>query len=94
MVRQWQELHYEGRYSHSYSEALPDFVALARAFGWQARRVVDPAQLDGAVAACLDGEGPYLLDVRVEQAENCFPMIPAGRGHHEILLAKDRWYEA
>jgi acetolactate synthase-1/2/3 large subunit len=94
MVRQWQELHYEGRYSHSYSEALPDFVALARAFGWQARRVEDPAELDAAVAECMDSEGPYLLDVRVEQAENCFPMIPAGRGHHEILLAKDRWYEA
>jgi acetolactate synthase-1/2/3 large subunit len=94
MVRQWQELHYEGRYSHSYSEALPDFVALARAFGWQARRVEDPAGLDAAVAACMASKGPYLLDVRVEQAENCFPMIPAGRGHHEILLAKDRWYEA
>ena len=94
MVRQWQELHYEGRYSHSYSEALPDFVALARAFGWQARRVEDPAGLDAALAACMDSAGPYLLDVRVEQAENCFPMIPAGRGHHEILLAKDRWYEA
>jgi acetolactate synthase-1/2/3 large subunit len=94
MVRQWQELHYEGRYSHSYSEALPDFLALARAFGWQARRVEDPAGLDAAVAACMASDGPYLLDVRVEQAENCFPMIPAGRGHHEILLAKDRWYEA
>jgi acetolactate synthase-1/2/3 large subunit len=94
MVRQWQELHYEGRYSHSYSEALPDFVALARAFGWQAHRVEDPRELDAAVAACVDASGPYLLDVRVEQAENCFPMIPAGRGHHEILLAKDRWYGA
>ena len=94
MVRQWQELHYEGRYSHSYSEALPDFVALARAFGWQAHRVEDPAGLDAAVAACMASDGPYLLDVRVEQAENCFPMIPAVRGHHEILLAKDRWYEA
>jgi acetolactate synthase-1/2/3 large subunit len=91
MVRQWQELHYEERYSHSYSEALPDFVALARAFGWQARRVEDPGELDAAVAACMASDGPYLLDVRVEQAENCFPMIPAGRGHHEILLAKDRW---
>jgi acetolactate synthase-1/2/3 large subunit len=94
MVRQWQELHYEARYSHSYAEALPDFVALARAFGWQARRVEDPGELDAAVAACMASTGPYLLDVRVEQAENCFPMIPAGRGHHEILLAKDRWYEA
>jgi acetolactate synthase-1/2/3 large subunit len=93
MVRQWQELHYEGRYSHSYAEALPDFVALARAFGWDARRVDDPGELEAAVAACMESAGPYLLDVRVEQAENCFPMIPAGRGHHEILLAKDTWYD-
>jgi acetolactate synthase-1/2/3 large subunit len=93
MVRQWQELHYEGRYSHSYAEALPDFVALARAFGWQAARVTRGDALDAALAAALASDGPYLLDVAVEQTENCFPMIPAGRGHHEILLGKDRWYE-
>jgi acetolactate synthase-1/2/3 large subunit len=93
MVRQWQELHYDGRYSHSYPEALPDFVALARAFGWQAARVTRGDALDAALAAALAAEGPYLLDVAVEQTENCFPMIPAGRGHHEIMLGKDRWYE-
>jgi acetolactate synthase-1/2/3 large subunit len=93
MVRQWQELHYGGRYSHSYSEALPDFVALARAFGWQAARVTRGDALDAALAAALAADGPYLLDVAVEQTENCFPMIPAGRGHHEIMLGKDRWYE-
>ena len=92
MVRQWQELHHEGRYSHSYSEAMPDFVALARAFGWGARRVADVAELDAAVAECLASSGPFLLDVVVEQAENCFPMIPAGRGHHEIMLGTDRWF--
>jgi acetolactate synthase-1/2/3 large subunit len=92
MVRQWQELHHGGRYSHSYPEALPDFVALARAFGWQGRRVSHVAELDAALDECLAAPGPYLLDVVVAQAENCFPMIPAGRGHHEIMLAKDRWF--
>lgn len=93
MVRQWQELHHGARYSHSYAEALPDFVALALAFGWQARRVEHAGDLDAALAQCLSSTGPFLLDVVVEQAENCFPMIPAGRGHHEVMLAKERWYE-
>ena len=92
MVRQWQELHHGGRYSHSYSEAMPDFVALARAFGWEAARVEHPDQLQAALDACLASDRPYLLDVVVEQTENCFPMMPAGRGHHEIMLGKDRWY--
>jgi acetolactate synthase-1/2/3 large subunit len=92
MVRQWQELHHGGRYSHSYPEALPDFVALARAFGWHGGRVSHAAELDAALGECLAAPGPYLLDVVVAQAENCFPMIPAGRGHHEIMLAKDRWF--
>jgi acetolactate synthase-1/2/3 large subunit len=92
MVRQWQELHHGGRYSHSYAEAMPDFVALARAFGWSARRVEHPDELDAAMAECMASTGPFLLDVVVEQAENCFPMIPAGRGHQEIMLGKDRWY--
>ncbi|WP_312486757.1 biosynthetic-type acetolactate synthase large subunit [Massilia timonae] len=92
MVRQWQELHHGGRYSHSYTEALPDFVALARAFGWEARRVEQAGELEEAMDACLDSSRPFLLDVRVAQAENCFPMMPPGRGHHEIMLGKDRWY--
>ena len=92
MVRQWQELHHEARYSHGYAEAMPDFVALARAFGWRARRVEHAAELDAALAECLASDAPYFLDVVVAQAENCFPMIPSGRGHHEILLARDRWY--
>ena len=93
MVRQWQELHHGGRYSHSWSEALPDFVALARAFGWRARRVEQAADLDAALHECLSAEGPFLLDVAVEQAENCFPMIPAGRAHNEVMLSKDRVYD-
>jgi acetolactate synthase-1/2/3 large subunit len=92
MVRQWQELHHGARYSHSYTEALPDFVALARAFGWQARRVDHPGDLDAALQECLSSAGPFFLDVAVEATENCFPMIPAGLGHHRIQLAKGRWY--
>ena len=92
MVRQWQELIHGGRFSHSYTEALPDFVALARAFGWSARRVERREDLDGALAECLDSAGPFFLDVVVVAEENCFPMIPAGAGHHEVLLGKDRVY--
>jgi len=93
MVRQWQQLNHGGRYSHSYSDTLPDFVALARAFGWQAARVADPAALDAALGACLASDGPYFLDVAVAAEENCFPMIPAGCGHHEIMLSAQRWYQ-
>lgn len=93
MVRQWQELNHGNRLSHSWNEALPDFVALARAFGWGARRVSDPAELEAALAECLTSEGPFFLDVQVAAQENCFPMMPAGQGHHRVMLAKDRWYE-
>jgi acetolactate synthase-1/2/3 large subunit len=94
MVRQWQELNHGNRLSHSWNEALPDFVALARAFGWGARRVSDPAELEEALAECLAWPGPFFLDVQVAAQENCFPMMPAGQGHHRVMLAKDRWYEA
>ena len=90
MVRQWQELVHHGRYSHSYTEALPDFVALARAFGWSSARVSDPAALEQALATCLNADGPYFLDVTVAAHENCYPMIPAGSGHHQIMLGADR----
>ncbi|MDN6887382.1 biosynthetic-type acetolactate synthase large subunit [Variovorax sp. CAN2819] len=93
MVRQWQELNHGNRLSHSWNEALPDFVALAKAFGWGARRVCDPAELEDALAECLASEGPFFLDVQVEAQENCFPMMPSGHGHHRVMLAKDRWYE-
>jgi len=91
MVRQWQQLHHGARYSHSYTEALPDFVALARAFGWSAQRVEAPSQLDDALDACLSSPGPFLLDVAVLPQENCFPMIPAGCGHQQIMLSETRW---
>jgi acetolactate synthase-1/2/3 large subunit len=93
MVRQWQELNHGNRLSHSWNEALPDFVALARAFGWSARRVSDPAELDAALAECLACEGPFFLDVQVAAQENCFPMMPSGHGHHRVMLSKNRWYE-
>lgn len=93
MVRQWQELIHGGRYSHSYNASLPDFVALARAFGWGAARVDDPAQLDAALAECLAHDGPYFLDVAVTAQENCFPMMPAGHGHHKMMLAEGVWYQ-
>ncbi|CUK11681.1 Acetolactate synthase isozyme 3 large subunit [Achromobacter xylosoxidans] len=93
MVRQWQELIHGGRYSHSYNASLPDFVVLARAFGWGAARVEDPAQLDAALAECLAHDGPYFLDVAVTAQENCFPMMPAGHGHHKMMLAEGVWYQ-
>jgi acetolactate synthase-1/2/3 large subunit len=94
MVRQWQELIHGGRYSHSYNEALPDFVALAKAFGWQALRVERREELDAALQHCLAADGPHFLDVVVAAEENCFPMIPAGAGHHEVWLGKGRAYQS
>ncbi len=93
MVRQWQELNYGGRYSHSYTEALPDFVALAAAFGWDAASVSAPEALDAAIGRCLSSERPFLLDVRVAEQTNCFPMIPAGMSHHQIMLSEGVWCE-
>ncbi|MGV3570923.1 MAG: biosynthetic-type acetolactate synthase large subunit [Ramlibacter sp.] len=92
MVRQWQELNHGNRLSHSWNAALPDFVALAKAFGWGARRVDAPAELADALAECLAYDGPFFLDVRVVQQENCYPMIPSGRGHQEMMLGDGRWY--
>ncbi|HYF21450.1 MAG TPA: biosynthetic-type acetolactate synthase large subunit [Ramlibacter sp.] len=93
MVRQWQQLIHGNRISHSWNAALPDFVQLARAFGWGARSVDDPADLEDALAECLAHQGAFFLDVRVAAQENCYPMIPAGRGHHEVMLADGVWYE-
>jgi acetolactate synthase-1/2/3 large subunit len=93
MVRQWQEFIHDGRYSHSYTEALPDFVQVARGFGWGARRVTAPGELVAAIAECLAYAGPFFLDVVVAKEANCFPMIPSGRGHHEVMLGEDRFFE-
>jgi acetolactate synthase-1/2/3 large subunit len=89
MVRQWQELLHGGRYSESYTAALPDFVKLADAFGAVGRRVEDPAELDDAIRQMLDTDRAFILDVAVDPAENCFPMIPSGAAHNEMLLGPE-----
>ncbi len=86
MVRQWQQLLHGERYSHSWSESLPDFVKLAEAFGCKGRMVKDPAELDDAIKEMLAYDGPFILDVLVEKHENCFPMIPSGEPHNKMLL--------
>ncbi len=86
MVRQWQELLHGQRYSQSWSESLPDFVKLAEAFGCKGIRIDDPADLDEAIREMLAFNGPVIFDCRVEKHENCFPMIPSGKPHNEMLL--------
>jgi acetolactate synthase-1/2/3 large subunit len=86
MVRQWQDLTYSGRHSESYSEALPDFVKLAEAYGWTGLRIEDPADLDDGIAAMLAAPGPVMVDCRVAKLANCFPMIPSGAAHTEMIL--------
>jgi acetolactate synthase-1/2/3 large subunit len=86
MVRQWQELLHGGRYSQSYSEALPDFVKLAQAYHAHGIRCEKPADLDRAIKEMIDFDGPVLFDCVVDPKENCFPMIPSGRAHNEMIL--------
>ncbi len=86
MVRQWQELLHEGRYAHTYSEALPDFVKLAEAMQCVGIRAEKPSELDAAIKEMIKVDKPVLFDCRVEQMANCFPMIPSGEAHNEMLL--------
>ncbi len=86
MVRQWQELLHGGRYSQSYSEALPDFVKLAEAYHAVGIRCEKPGDLDGAIKEMIDVNKPVIFDCVVDQKENCFPMIPSGRAHNEMIL--------
>ena len=86
MVRQWQELLHGERYSHSWSEALPDFVKLAEAFGCKGILCKDPKDLDDAIMEMLDYDGPVIFDCLVEKHENCYPMIPSGEPHNKMLL--------
>ena len=88
MVRQWQELLHGQRYSHSWSEALPDFVKLAEAFGAKGILCSDPNDLDDAILEMLDYDGPVIFDCLVEKHENCFPMIPSGQPHNQMLLGE------
>lgn len=89
MVRQWQELLHDGRYSHSYSESLPDFVKLAEAYGATGIRVSKPSELDAAIKQMIDTPGPVIFDCLVDKFENCYPMIPSGAAHNEMILGDD-----
>ncbi len=86
MVRQWQELLHGGRYSESYSAALPDFVKLADAYGAHGIRVSDPADLDAAIVEMIETPGAVIVDCLVDKLENCLPMIPSGKAHNEMIL--------
>ncbi len=86
MVRQWQELLHGERYSNTWQEALPDFVKLADAFGAKGIRCEDPADLDDAIMEMINHDGPVIFDCLVEKHENCFPMIPSGAPHNEMLM--------
>ncbi len=89
MVRQWQELLHGGRYSESYSAALPDFVKLAESFHATGLRATSVEQLDDVIIRMLDCDGPVIADIAVDQKENCFPMIPSGAAHNEMILGPD-----
>ncbi|MBL4858246.1 MAG: biosynthetic-type acetolactate synthase large subunit, partial [Erythrobacter sp.] len=90
MVRQWQELTYESRYSNSYSDSLPDFVKLAEAYDWKGIRIEDESHLDAGIEAMLAHDGPVMVDCQVAKEANCFPMIPSGAAHTDMLLYGDQ----
>ncbi len=89
MVRQWQELLHGSRYSESYSAALPDFVRLAEAFGATGLRATCLGELDGVIARMLETPGPVIADIAVDQHENCYPMIPSGAAHDQMILGPE-----
>jgi acetolactate synthase-1/2/3 large subunit len=94
MVRQWQELLHGGRYSESYSEALPDFVKLADSFHAEGMRANSVDELDGVIRAMLASPRAVIADIAVDQKENCFPMIPSGAAHNEMILGPEHEREA
>ena len=94
MVRQWQQLLHGNRYSHSWSEALPDFVVLAQAFGAKGIKCTDPSDLDDAIMEMLNHDGPVVFDCGVEKHENCYPMIPSGAAHNQMLMGDDTGEDA
>jgi acetolactate synthase-1/2/3 large subunit len=89
MVRQWQELLHEKNYSESYTEALPDFVKLAEAYGAVGIRATNPKELDEKIKEMVDIDRPVIFDCLVKKEENCFPMIPSGKPHNEMILGPD-----
>ena len=86
MVRQWQELLHEKNYSESYSEALPDFIKMAEAYGCKGIKAENPNDLDDKINEMLNHDGPVIFDCRVDPGENCFPMIPSGKPHNQMIL--------
>lgn len=86
MVRQWQDLNHDGRYSNSYTASLPDFVKLAESYGATGIMVDKPDELDDAIIGMIETDGPVIVDCRVEKLANCFPMIPSGAAHNEMIL--------
>ena len=89
MVRQWQELNHGTRYSESYTESLPDFIMLAKSFGIKGIRINEIDELDHSLDEIINTNGPVIADVRIEKEENCFPMIPSGAAHNEMILNAD-----
>jgi len=94
MVRQWQQLLHGNRLSHSYTEAMPDFVKLAEAYGAHGIRCEKPGDLDAAIKEMIEVKKPVLFDCRVANLANCFPMIPSGKAHNEMLLPDEATDEA
>ena len=91
MVRQWQEFFYESRYSHSYMEALPDFVKLAESYGHIGLRIEKSADVESALKEALqEKEKVVFIDFITDKTENVYPMIAAGKGHHEMHLSPNR----
>jgi acetolactate synthase-1/2/3 large subunit len=86
MVRQWQELLHEKNYSESYSEALPDFMKMAEAYGCKGIKADNPSDLDYKIQEMIDYNGPVIFDCHVDPNENCFPMIPSGKPHNQMIL--------
>ena len=89
MVRQWQELNHGTRYSESYTESLPDLIMLAKSFGIKGIRVNEIDELDHSLDEIINTDGPVIADIRIEKEENCFPMIPSGAAHNEMILSSD-----
>ena len=89
MVRQWQELLHEKNYSESYSEALPDFIKLAEAYGCKGIMADKPSELDEKIKEMVQFDGPVIFDCRVDPNENCFPMIPSGKPHNQMILGPE-----
>ncbi len=94
MVRQWQQLLHGNRLSNSYTEAMPDFVKLAEAYGGVGIRCEKPGELDDAIIRMIDSPAPVIFDCRVANLANCFPMIPSGKAHNEMLLPDEATDEA